>query len=128
GPREVTLTTHYASTPPRITLTVADTGPGIPPALRARIFEPFFTTKPPGEGTGLGLPLCREMVEAHGGTLEVTSAPGQGATFQVTLPVGPVPASLPAPPATAEERVVRGHTILIVDDEPSLATGLARLL
>jgi two-component system NtrC family sensor kinase len=128
GPREITLTTQYAPTPPRITLAVADTGPGIPPALQARIFEPFFTTKPPGLGTGLGLSLCREIVEAHGGTLEVTSAPGQGATFRITLPVAAVPAPLPALPDAATERVGRGHTILIVDDEPSLATGLARLL
>ena len=74
--REVTLTTQYDPAQHRITLAVADTGPGIPAALQARIFEPFFTTKPPGVGTGLGLPLCRGMVEAHGGTLEVSSAPG----------------------------------------------------
>jgi PAS domain S-box-containing protein len=127
-PREVTLTTQYASTPPQITLAVTDTGPGIPPALQARIFEPFFTTKPPGVGTGLGLPLCQEIVEVHGGTLEVASAPGQGATFQVKLPVGTVPAPPTAPFDAAAECVVRGHTILIVDDELSLASGLARLL
>ena len=70
---------------------MTDTGPGIPPALQARIFEPFFTTKPPGVGTGLGLPLCWGIVEAHGGTLDVTSAPGHGATFRLTLPWGPCP-------------------------------------
>jgi PAS domain S-box-containing protein len=128
GPREVTLTTQYDPTQQRITVAVTDTGPGIPPALQARIFEPFFTTKPPGVGTGLGLPLCRGIVEAHGGTLEVTSTLGHGATFRLTLPLGAVPVSIPAPPSTDEAPVVRGGTILVVDDEPSLAKGLARLL
>jgi two-component system NtrC family sensor kinase len=128
GAREVTLTTQYDPEQQQITLLVADTGPGIPPALQGRIFEPFFTTKPPGVGTGLGLPLCRGIVEAHGGTLEVSSAPGQGATFRLTLPVGAVSAPSSAPPHTHEALAVRGRTILVVDDEPSLARGLARLL
>jgi CheY-like chemotaxis protein len=128
GAREVTCTTRYDPTQHRIMLTVADTGPGIPAALQARIFEPFFTTKPPGVGTGLGLPLCRGIVEAHGGTLDLTSAPGHGATFRITLPVGAVPAVLPAPSSATEGCVGRGQTILIVEDEQSLAIGLARLL
>jgi signal transduction histidine kinase/FixJ family two-component response regulator len=126
--REVTLTTHYDPTQHQITLAVADTGPGMPPMLQGRIFEPFFTTKPPGVGTGLGLPLCRGIIEAHGGTLEVTSAPGCGATFRLTLPVGAVLTEMPAAPSIDEELTVHGHTILIIDDEMSLANGLARLL
>jgi two-component system NtrC family sensor kinase len=128
GAREVTITTQYNPTQQQITLAVADTGPGIPPALQARIFEPFFTTKPPGVGTGLGLPLCRGIIEAHGGTLEVTSTLGHGATFHITLPLGAVPAPPPAMLSADEAPVVRGQTILVVDDEPSLASGLARLL
>src|SRR3989475_5237291 len=68
-------------------LEVADTGPGIPAEIRSKIFEPFFTTKPPGEGTGLGLSLCRGIIEAHGGTIEVESEPGRGTTFVIELPV-----------------------------------------
>jgi two-component system NtrC family sensor kinase len=128
GTREVTLTTRYDAAPQQVTLLVADTGPGIPPALQARIFEPFFTTKPPGVGTGLGLPLCRGIVEAHGGTLDVTSTVGQGATFRLTLPVGTVPTSMPTQPHADEAPVVCGQRLLVVDDEASLASGLARLL
>jgi PAS domain S-box-containing protein len=128
GAREITVTTHYDSAQQQITLAVADTGPGIPLALQGCIFEPFFTTKPPGMGTGLGLPLCRGIVEAHGGTLEARSAPSHGATFHITLPVVAVPALPPAPPSAAEVPVGRSSTILIIDDELSLATGLARLL
>ena len=77
-PRQVTLTTWCDPARAQVTLEVADTGPGMPPAIRARIFEPFFTTKPPGVGTGLGLPLCQGIIEGHGGTLSVTSAAWTG--------------------------------------------------
>ncbi|KPJ61046.1 MAG: hypothetical protein AMJ46_03500 [Latescibacteria bacterium DG_63] len=64
---------------------VSDTGPGIPPEKLESIFHPFFTTKE--EGTGLGLSVCSKIAEDHGGSIEVESEPGQGATFTVTLPV-----------------------------------------
>jgi signal transduction histidine kinase len=70
---------------------VRDTGVGIAPADLRRIFDPFFTTKAPDHtglgGTGLGLPVCRDIVEAHKGRLRVESRPGQGATFTLRLPV-----------------------------------------
>ncbi len=65
---------------------VRDSGPGMPPEIRARIFEPFFTTKPVGKGTGLGLSLVHEITQQHGGTIEVISAPGEGSRFRVFLP------------------------------------------
>ena len=72
-------------------MSVADTGVGIAPADLRRIFEPFFTTKTgPDEtglgGTGLGLSVCREIVEAHKGRLRAESRPGQGTTFTLRLP------------------------------------------
>jgi signal transduction histidine kinase len=67
-------------------LSVQDDGPGLDPATRARVFEPFFTTKAEGKGTGLGLSVVDGVVRAHGGFVEVISAPGQGATFAVWLP------------------------------------------
>jgi len=73
----------------RVVITIADDGVGIPMAHQSRIFEPFFTTKAVGKGTGQGLAIARSIVvEKHGGTLTFESAPGQGTTFRVSLPVG----------------------------------------
>ena len=71
---------------------VADSGTGIPPAVLKHIFEPFFTTKTGPDsggqgGTGLGLPMCRQIVESHKGRLRVESRPGKGTVFTLRLPV-----------------------------------------
>lgn len=68
----------------RLRFEVRDTGPGISPAEQERIFTAFYTTKP--QGTGLGLAVASDLVQAHGGTLELSSAVGQGSTFAVVLP------------------------------------------
>jgi two-component system, NtrC family, sensor kinase len=65
---------------------ISDTGGGIPEASAAGIFDPFFTTKEVGEGTGLGLSISRNLVERHGGRLELANHPGDGATFTIVLP------------------------------------------
>ena len=82
---QVTVAT-FASEAGDIVLEVTDTGVGMSAAVAERIFEPFFTTKPSGQGTGLGLSVSRQVVEAFGGTLQVETADGEGATFRVTLP------------------------------------------
>ena len=69
---------------------VKDTGHGIPAALMSKIFEPFFSTKPPGEGTGLGLPICRDIVKSLDGSIGVESTPDQGTVFTVWIPSGPL--------------------------------------
>lgn len=68
---------------------VRDNGKGMDPVQLGRIFEPFYTTKPKGQGTGLGLPLSRSIVEKHQGMLEVSSTPGVGSCFTVKLPRQP---------------------------------------
>jgi len=71
----------------RLCVDVEDTGGGIAAEHLARIFDPGFTTKGVGVGTGLGLAICHRIVEAHGGTIAVTSRPGAGSTFSVRLPL-----------------------------------------
>lgn len=70
----------------QVELTVDDDGPGIPADDVERVFQPFVTTKAPGEGTGLGLALCRKLVEGHGGTIGAEASPLGGARLRVTLP------------------------------------------
>jgi signal transduction histidine kinase len=65
---------------------VIDDGPGIPVEVKAKVFDWFFTTKPPGVGTGLGLAVSREILQAHGGNLRIEDTPGGGATFVLELP------------------------------------------
>jgi|SRR5579859_1505123 len=93
-----TLTVHTwteAASPPQAWIEIADTGGGIPPEALVRIWEPFFTTKPEGKGTGLGLGICRRIVEEHGGTIELHSQPGSGTAARIMLPgmaAAPAPA------------------------------------
>ncbi|OGS25453.1 MAG: hypothetical protein A3J70_07990, partial [Elusimicrobia bacterium RIFCSPHIGHO2_02_FULL_61_10] len=108
-------------------VTVTDNGPGIQPDILARIFEPFFTTKEEGQGTGLGLPICRRIAEEHGGRITCSSAPGKGTAFTLELPIvrGLVEAS------EKEETVLKpapGRRILAVDDEPAMLAMLRRML
>lgn len=67
-----------------VMLAVSDTGPGMPPEVRKRALDPFFSTQPEGEGTGLGLWVCHNLVTAMGGTLTVESEPGRGTTFTIS--------------------------------------------
>jgi signal transduction histidine kinase len=70
-----------------VVVSVTDCGPGVPPELQSRIFEPFFSTKPRGEGTGLGLHICQQIIAKHGGAIQLDSVPGR-TTFNVRLPLG----------------------------------------
>jgi signal transduction histidine kinase len=69
-----------------VVIAIRDDGSGMPPELLDRIFDPFFTTKDVGAGTGLGLAISLSVVSAHGGQLDVESAPGRGTTFRIVLP------------------------------------------
>jgi len=75
----------------RVRLEIADTGPGVPPAIAGRIFEPFFTTKPIDFGTGLGLSICRAIVEDARGEIGFEPAPTGGALFWIELPPHEMP-------------------------------------
>lgn len=82
--RELTVST-VAATPGWARVTVRDTGPGLSDAVRDKLFQPFVTTK--AAGMGLGLSICRSIIEAHGGSLEIADDPGPGAAFCFTVPM-----------------------------------------
>ena len=114
GPRDAVL------------LTVSDTGSGMDATTRARIFEPFFTTKEVGAGTGLGLATVHAIVRRAGGSIDVRTAPGQGTTFVVEIPV--VAREEPADPAPVPA-VTRGtEHILVLDDSEVVRVLTARML
>jgi CheY-like chemotaxis protein len=132
GLDEVDLDAQAASGHPGVApgrfvrLTFKDTGCGMTEGVKARIFEPYFTTRPSGEGTGMGLAVVHGVVHNRGGTLSVTSAPGQGTTFQVFLPIAAQSTAVEdfseKLPPTGSER------ILFVDDEPMLVEVVCRSL
>ena len=86
GSRELLISTGTSDTGD-VRVAVRDSGSGLTPAALERLFEPFYTTKP--GGLGLGLSICRSIIEAHGGRLSVSANVPRGATFQFTLPVHP---------------------------------------
>ncbi|MCA9675217.1 MAG: HAMP domain-containing protein [Kofleriaceae bacterium] len=83
---DAVITIDTAGEGDHVVVTIGDNGAGIPPDVLPRIFDPFFTTKEVGEGTGLGLSIVHELVERHGGTIDVHSDLGVGTTFTVQLP------------------------------------------
>ncbi len=88
GEGRIVVSTGLAG-PGHVRLQVADTGPGMKPAVARRVFEPFFTTKAEGQGTGLGLSICYQIAEEHGGSIRAESAPERGACFVLELPAAP---------------------------------------
>ncbi|OEU68085.1 MAG: hypothetical protein BBJ57_13460 [Desulfobacterales bacterium PC51MH44] len=83
----VFLATRFDDNTDHVVFSCKDTGPGIPGSIRQDIFKPFFTTKEVGKGTGLGLYICHEIIQKHGGTLTFEDADGPGAVFEVRLPI-----------------------------------------
>jgi signal transduction histidine kinase len=113
----------------RVELAVADDGEGMAPEVAARALEPFFTTKPPGKGTGLGLSVVYGTVKAHGGTLELRTAPGAGTRVAMAFPPfaqaepavpdpGPEAAAVPAP----------SLRLLLVDDDELIRQSVPALM
>lgn len=106
---------------------VTDTGSGIKPEHLKRLYDPFFTTKPVGQGTGLGLFVCKNIVDSLGGEIEIRSQKGQGTSARVSLPPDPgtrelVPSPLPPPPVGPRARV------LVIDDDERVCSLVVRAL
>ena len=139
-PRALTIATQSIrdrdDAPQSIQIRVQDSGPGIQSQVLPLIFEPFFTTRS-GQGMGLGLSICEQIVEKHGGKLRAENNAAGGATFVLELPVAeldnggkhprPERGSGPRQTAGKEGREAQAR-ILIVDDEPAVAVTVGRIL
>jgi PAS domain S-box-containing protein len=120
----------------RAVIEVEDNGRGMSEDVKKSIFEPFFTTKAPSYGTGLGLCICRSIVESFGGEISVESEIGRGSRFTVRLPACVAEVSeqaVASVPSQAPERVsivARGRRLklLVIDDEPNMRSLVTRLL
>ncbi len=112
----------------QVGLVVRDTGEGMSAQTLARATEAFFTTKPVGKGTGLGLSMVKNIVRAHGGTLQITSAPGAGTRVSLMFPpvADPGAGSGPAGPEASER--TRALRLLVVDDDPLVRHAFPSLL
>jgi CheY-like chemotaxis protein/anti-sigma regulatory factor (Ser/Thr protein kinase) len=120
----------------RAVIEVEDNGRGMSPAVKDAIFEPFFTTKPAGHGTGLGLCICRSIVQGFGGEITVESEEGKGSRFNVRLPpcsdesdlsAEPVAERSPPPLSETPSRAARPR-LLVIDDEVLIRSLVAKLL
>jgi PAS domain S-box-containing protein len=112
-----------------VRLMVTDNGCGMTPEIQAKIFDPFFSTKFAGRGLGLG--AVQGIVRHHGGTIRVSSVPGQGSRFEIFLPCLVEPDRQPAPPALRPSvAAAKGAvaTILLVEDEETLSMAVSRML
>jgi PAS domain S-box-containing protein len=125
-PRRLTVASA-ADADNRVSFRVADTGPGIPAEQREHLFEPFFTTKPVGVGSGLGLSVCRGIITAHGGTIEVASPRGGGTEFVVRLPGARDQAVAPA--AREVARSGDGVTrVLVIEEDAAVRDEVVAML
>jgi PAS domain S-box-containing protein len=126
-PHEIRVSAEHAGD--RVTVTIRDTGCGIPAALRGRIFEPFFTTRDVGHGMGLGLSVSKTIVEKLGGDIEVDSTENVGTTVRVLVPTyhaaagAEAHASIAAPVVGAARR-----RVLVIDDEAQICHAIEREL
>ena len=104
-----------------VLIRVTDTGSGIDADMLPRIFDPFFTTKPKDMGTGLGLAMVYRIVQAHHGSIEVSSTPGEGTQFDVFLPLQDQPLSAQSTPASPPR-------VVVVDSQEMISSLLKTLL
>jgi two-component system cell cycle sensor histidine kinase/response regulator CckA len=111
-----------------VRLTVIDTGTGMDAVTRARLFEPFYTTKPEGKGTGLGLAVVYGAVHQCGGSIDVTSRPGEGTTFVLYFPRVDAPHASATAQAPVRAAIAATRTIVLVEDQDAVRQALSRHL
>ena len=128
----VSIDVRTADAGHRLRLTVADTGIGMAPEMQQRVFESFVQADESIArrfgGTGLGLPICRQLVTLMGGSISVESSPGRGSVFTVDLPCRDVGATVPAATGPAADRPAGVLRVLVADDSPTMQMLLEALL
>lgn len=123
-PQRISIRTRLEAGSGRLVLKVIDTGPGVPPEISSRVFDPLFTTKAPGKGTGLGLALCRRIMEAHGGRIDLEHASARGSTFVLTF--ARLGQAVERGAVLRRERRDRnGVSVLVLDDRKEAGMALA---
>jgi two-component system cell cycle sensor histidine kinase/response regulator CckA len=126
---QITVNVERRDATRQVVVSIKDTGVGIPSERLAKIFDPFYTTKPIGVGTGLGLSICRNITEALGGRIDVTSEVGAGSTFTVSLPYSDQRQNAQLQPSSRPPALaVRSLRVLVVDDDVFVARSIRRLL
>ncbi|MGB7469816.1 MAG: PAS domain S-box protein [Candidatus Acidiferrum sp.] len=124
---------RFARLGSRVSVTFQDDGIGVRPESVPRLFDPFYTTKRPGGGTGLGLSICLSIIREHGGTIEAEALPAGGSAFTVYLPLAlddqpslpSIAAPAPSAPAPPTLDLLKGRSVLVLDDEESLRSLLS---
>jgi hypothetical protein len=124
------FTRHHVEMEPGryVSLRVTDEGVGMSEEVASRAFEPFYTTKPKDKGTGLGLSTVYGIVRQAGGTIAIESARGRGTSVHVWLPATAPPAERGRVPSIPPDRLGRGRTVLVVEDEPAVRELIVRIL
>ncbi len=124
------MASHHAEARPGVfvRLRVSDTGVGMDEATRARIFEPFFTTKEVNKGSGMGLATVYGITKQHEGWIEVTTAPGEGSTFAIYLPLTERAPETPPAPDALPVHSGHAHTILVVEDDAAVRELVKEIL
>ncbi len=128
GRGRLTLTTEARAEDGTGRLRVADTGEGMSHEVAERIFEPFYTTKDVGHGTGLGLSQVHGFVNQSGGRVTVTSQPGAGAIFEITLPLSQIKPVASTPITSAINSPSGSERILVVEDDPAVLSTCLDML
>jgi PAS domain S-box-containing protein len=116
------------SDPPLVSITVRDTGTGIPPDVLVNVFEPFFTTKPLGQGTGLGLSMVYGFVNQSGGDVQIESEMGKGTAVILRLPASARDRPADAAPSQSGQTDGLGKTVLVVEDDPQVRMLILEVL
>ncbi len=128
GVKRITVRSKYMADSEQVELLFSDTGSGIPEAVSSRIFDPLFTTKNPGKGTGLGLALCRRILEAHNGTIELRSTSSHGTSFKVTFSEIASSGSIPEPILVRASARGDSMNVLVMDNRIEAGETLAEIV